>query len=126
MDDFQAKELRRTYLVTYSQADLNKFPTQQSFGKMLEEHFNGGSGMAKVTHLACCLEEHQDKGLHYHVSLKLTAPKKWIYQFFIYCKFVKIQGKYSFLDLLKQCSAKFNPVFLKLCVTVRSLRGFTT
>ena len=84
MDDFQAKELtntrnsRRTYLVTYSQADLNKFPTWQSFGKMLEEHFNAGSGKAKVSHWACCLEEHQDKGLHYHVSLKLTAPKKWL------------------------------------------------
>ena len=43
MDDFQSKELtntrsgRRTYIVTYSQVDLNKFPTRQSFGEMLEE-----------------------------------------------------------------------------------------
>ena len=84
MDDFQSKELtntrngRRTYLVTYSQVDLNKFPTRQSFGEMLEEQFNAGSGKAKVSHWACCLEEHQDKRLHYHVSLKLTAPNKWL------------------------------------------------
>ena len=84
MDDFQSKELTntcnsgRTYFVTYSQVDLNKFPTRQSFGEMLEEQFNAGSGKAQVSHWACCLEEHQDKGLHYHVSLKLTAPKKWL------------------------------------------------
>jgi hypothetical protein len=84
MDDFQSKQLanprngRRTYLVTYSQADLNKFPSRESFGQMLEEQFNTGTGKAKVSHWACCLEEHQDKGIHYHVSLKLTAPKKWL------------------------------------------------
>lgn len=83
MDDFQSCQLtnprngRRTYLVTYSQADLNKFPTRQSFGEMLEEQFNAGQGKARVSHWACCLEEHQEKGVHYHVSLKMTAPKKW-------------------------------------------------
>ena len=57
MDDFQSKQLtnprngRRTYLATYSQGDLNKFPTRQSFGKMLEEQFNAGYGRAKVSHL---------------------------------------------------------------------------
>ena len=84
MDHFQSSQLqnprngRRTYLVTYSQADLNKFPTRQSFGQMLETQFNAGVGKAKVSHWACCLEEHTNKGLHYHVSLKLTAPKKWL------------------------------------------------
>ena len=58
--------------------NLNKFPTRQSFGEMLEEQFNAGSGKAKVSHWACCLEKYQDKRLHYHVSLKLTAPKKWL------------------------------------------------
>ena len=77
MDDFQSKELtnthngRRTYLVTYSQVDLNKFPTRQSFGEMLEEQFNAGSGKAKVNHWACCLEEHQDKGLHICITMSL-------------------------------------------------------
>ena len=84
MDDFQANALtnersgRRTYLVTYSQADLATFPTRDSFGCMIEEYFNSGNGKAKVTHWACCLEEHENEGLHYHVSLKLSAPKKWL------------------------------------------------
>ena len=84
MDDFQSNQLinsrcgRRTYLITYSQADLRKFPTRQSFGQMIEQHFNAGRAKAKVSHWACCLEGHEDGGLHYHLSLKLTAPKKWL------------------------------------------------
>ena len=83
MDDFQSSQLkntnvgRRTYLVTYSQADTTKFPTRESFGNMLEKFFNAGTGKVKVSHWACCMENHQDGGLHYHASLKLTGPKKW-------------------------------------------------
>lgn len=83
MDDFQKNRIanprngRRTYLVTYSQADLKKFPTRQSFGEMLGAKFNASPGKARVSHWACCLEEHLED-FHYHVSLKLTAPKKWL------------------------------------------------
>ena len=71
---------RRTYLVTYSQGDVRKFPTRESFGKMLVEHFNAGSQSrkAKVIHWAVCQEQHEDGGLHYHASLKLTGAKKWL------------------------------------------------
>ena len=84
MDDFQSTQMenprigRRTYLVTYSQADVRKFPTRESFGKMLVEHFNAGSGKAKVSHWAVFQEQHEDGGLHYHASLKLTGAKKWL------------------------------------------------
>ena len=52
MDDFQKNQIanpgngRRTYLVAYSQADLKKFPTRESFGAMLEAKFNAGPGKA--------------------------------------------------------------------------------
>ena len=84
MDDFQKNQItnprngRRTYLVTYSQADLKKFLTHESFGAMLEAKFNAGPGKARVSHWACCLEEHQEGGFHYHIYLKLSAPKKWL------------------------------------------------
>ena len=83
MDNFQAIQLsnprveRRTYLVSYSQADFNKSPTRECFGKMLEKKFNAGSSNAKVSYWACCLKQHQDGGVHYHASLKLTGAKKW-------------------------------------------------
>ena len=65
-------------LITYSQADLKKFPTRESFGQSLEVAFNAGSGKVNVTHWACSRESHQDGGWHYHCSLKLSGVKKWI------------------------------------------------
>ena len=35
---------RRIYLVTYSQADMEKFPTRQSFGECVENAFNSAEG----------------------------------------------------------------------------------
>lgn len=71
---------RRTYLVTYSQANLEKFPTRLSFGKLLEDSFNknGRNSKVRVTHWACCREEHTNGGQHYHASIKLSGPKRWL------------------------------------------------
>ena len=69
---------RRQYLVTYSQADPGKFPTRLSFGSMLESEFNSGSGKIKVSHWACCREEHAEEGFHYHCCVKLSGVKKWL------------------------------------------------
>jgi len=82
-DEFQSQRLvdtsvgRRTYLATYAQADLLKFPTRESFGNMIARHFNAGKAKAKTEYWACCLEKHKDGGSHYHLSLKLTGVKKW-------------------------------------------------
>ena len=83
MDEFQSTQLvnsrlpRRTYLVTYSQANLTKFLTRKEFGKCIKKDFNSGSGKVKVQHWACAKEKHQDGGVHYPVALKLTGPKRW-------------------------------------------------
>ena len=69
---------RRQYLVTYSQADVNKFATRESFVRMLENEFNKCSSKAKVMHWACCKEPHQTSGFHYHCCLKLSGVKKWL------------------------------------------------
>ena len=36
-----------------------------------------GSGQIKVLHWACSLKDHQDRGKHYHLSLKLSEVKRW-------------------------------------------------
>ena len=83
MDEFQSTQLvnsrlpRRTYLVTYSQANLTKFPTRKEFRKCIKKHFNSGSGKVKVQHWTCAKEKNQNGGVHYHVALKLTCPKRW-------------------------------------------------
>ena len=68
---------RRQYLVTYSQADEENFPTRESFAKVVEEEFNRGDSAVKVSHWACCREPHQEGGFHYHCAVKLTGNKKW-------------------------------------------------
>lgn len=68
---------RRQYLVTYSQADLTKFPSRESFSDALVSAFNG-SGKVVAEYWACCLEEHENtSGYHYHASVKLSGPKRW-------------------------------------------------
>ena len=77
-EDFHLqKSNRRTYLVTYSQADLVKFPSRQSFGEAVEAAFNAGSGKVGVNYWACCKENHEMARQHYHVSIKLSGPKRW-------------------------------------------------
>ena len=44
---------KRQYLITYSRADLEQFPTRESFGQSLEVAFNAGSGKVNVSHWAC-------------------------------------------------------------------------
>ena len=82
-DDFQvntlvsANQIRRTYLITYSQADLRIFLTRQCFREEVNTYFNEGTGKVKVEHWACCQEPHENSGVHYHMSLKLIGPKRW-------------------------------------------------
>ena len=69
---------KRQYLVTYSQADLLKFPTRESFGTAVRDAFNHGSGKVTVQHWVCSRENHEDGGQHYHCSVKLDGVKRWL------------------------------------------------
>ena len=71
------KSNRRTYLVTYSQADLVRFLSRQSFGEAVEAAFNAESKKVDVNYWACCKENHEMADQHYHVSIKLSEPKQW-------------------------------------------------
>ena len=77
-DEINCAKPRRSYLITYSQADLNKFPTRQSFAAAVCEVFTSERSKFRPQHWACCLENHGDDGFHYHMALKLTGPKKWL------------------------------------------------
>ncbi len=82
-DDFQLSQMkknqmRRAYLITYSRADLQLFPTRESFGRAIADAFSEGAGKVAVEYFACALENHQDEGKHYHVAVKLSGPKRWL------------------------------------------------
>jgi len=65
-------------LVTYSKADMLRFPSREMFGQLVESAFNVGKGKVRVEYWACCLEQHEHtSGQHYHVSVKLSGHKRW-------------------------------------------------
>ena len=70
--------MRRTFLITYSCADLELFPTWESFGLTIAEAFDSGTTKAKVVYWLSALENHEDGRKHYHVTLKLSGPKRWL------------------------------------------------
>ena len=76
--EIDPKQACHIYLITYSQADLSKFPTRESFGNAIPIAFNSSSKV-KPTHWACCVESHEDsESFHYHVLLALSGPKRWL------------------------------------------------
>ena len=69
-----SRDLRRVYLITYSQADVNKFPTRQSFANAVLAAF----AETNVVHWCCSKEHHQKSGVHYHMSVKLSKCQRWL------------------------------------------------
>lgn len=78
IDEIHSRKPRRCYLITYSQADLQKFPNRKSFADAVIEAFTFSRSKSSPQHWACCIERHQQQGLHYHMALKLSAPKRWL------------------------------------------------
>ena len=76
-DEINSRKPRRCYLITYSQADL-QFSTKQSFADAVIEAFTSERSQSSPQHWACCMEKHQLQGFHYHLALKLSAPKRWL------------------------------------------------
>ena len=64
----------RTYLITYSQASLDLFPTREEFGKACVAAFGGTEA---VKYFCVGREPHANGGYHYHVSILLTKPQRW-------------------------------------------------
>ena len=76
--EINPKQACRIYLITYSQVDLSKFPTRESFGNAIPIAFNSSSKV-KPTHCACRMENHEDsESFHYNVLLALSGPKRWL------------------------------------------------
>ena len=81
--EFQSTQMKknqmgRTYLITYSRADRELFPTQESFGLAIAEASDSGTRKVKVVYWAFALENHLDGKKYYHVVLKLSGPKRWL------------------------------------------------
>ena len=74
--ELQPRAVRSVYLITYSQADLDKFPTREGFAAEVVAHFQ--SAKIEIVNWVCCLEEHELHGSHYHLAVKLSTNKRWL------------------------------------------------
>ena len=75
------REVRRVYLITYSQADTTKVPSREKFSDIVLQAFQQRevhNAQCAVEHWSCCLEYHRDGGVHFHMAIKLTRPKRWL------------------------------------------------
>ena len=79
-DEFPACKERdscRTYLLTYSQADMEKVPDCRVFADIVLEGFNQGPSASQILQWAVCKEQHTNGGEHYHMILKLSRTRRW-------------------------------------------------
>ena len=74
--ELHQRAVRSVYLVTYSQADMTKFPTRETFANEVVKYFQ--STKVNVLHWVCCIEEHESNGQHFHLALKLSKNKRWL------------------------------------------------
>ena len=74
--DLEHTAVRRVYLVTYSQANLEHFPKRRSFAQADVGSFSKANG--KVLQWVCCRESHENGGHHYHLAFKLDRCQRWL------------------------------------------------
>ena len=70
------RAVRQVYLITYSKADPQKFPTRESFAQAVVKSFEAIN--TKIELWVCSKEAHQVNGFHYHMALKLNRCKRWL------------------------------------------------
>ena len=67
---------RTIFLLTCSQADLEKFPTRQSFADVVFECFAARN--IRISMWVASLERHKNGGFHYHMPVKLFGKSRWL------------------------------------------------
>lgn len=60
MTPCQSRDSCRTYLLTYSQASIEKVPNAEKFSEIVLEVFNEGSSTSHIVQWATCQEAHAD------------------------------------------------------------------
>lgn len=78
------RQVRTVYLITYSQADVNAFPSRSHFANAICESFEECEGSsADVVQWVCSMEKHKKRrrgqsGFHFHMAVKLSKLKRWL------------------------------------------------
>ena len=75
MAALQANNVRKAYLITYSKADLERFD-RESFARAVIRAFEAVA-TAFIVQWACCMEQHKDEGVHFHMCVLLSKLQRW-------------------------------------------------
>ena len=76
-EEINVRSVRKVYLITYSQADVERFPTCNSFVQVVLYAFHDSP--ANITQWCCCMEEHsKSSGFHFHMAIKLDKNQRWL------------------------------------------------
>lgn len=74
-DTLPDQTVRQVYLITYSQSNLDIFPTRRSFAESVLLSFSNTG--APVVQWVCCREFHASGDHHYHMAVKLERCRRW-------------------------------------------------
>ena len=78
-ETLHSRQVRTVYLITYSQANLERVPKREDFASLVVEAFTSTCDIdGIISHWACSLEPHQNGGSHYHMAIKLKQARRWI------------------------------------------------
>ena len=76
-EEINVRSVRKVYLITYSQADVERFPTRDSFVQAILHAFHDSP--ANIIQCCCCMEEHsKSSGFHFHMAIKLDKNQRWL------------------------------------------------
>ena len=77
--EISTRLVRKVYLNTYSQANLERFPSREAFANTVLATFSATkSRMSDVLHWVCGQETHSSGSRHYPMSVKLSHPRRWL------------------------------------------------
>ena len=79
-ENLSARDVRRVFLIIYSQANSNIVPTCEAFAHIVLDAFENAVPKSNCTviHWVCSQESHVAGGVHYHMVVKLSALRRWL------------------------------------------------
>ena len=75
MDALNRNNVRKVYLLTYRKADTEQFD-HESLAKTIARAYEAVA-TAFIVQWACCMEQHKDEGVHFHMGVLLNKIQRW-------------------------------------------------
>ena len=69
-ESLRSRQVRRVYLITYSQVNVDLCPTRESFATIIQNAFTACN--IQLIQWVCAKEDHAESGFHFHMTVKLS------------------------------------------------------